>query len=133
MSRLEEFLQNKAKVEGRKNKKLKKTIKDERTGLSFEIEDPDDGLISDFRKKVKDIEIEKVANGDATEKDKKVYIEACSYLIAKCIVDPNLNDEKMKNAFAYTIPYEFILKSFNETEIDAWATEIVGLAKTIKS
>ena len=133
MSRLEEFLQNKAKIEGRKNKKLKKIIKDERTGLTFEIEDPDDGLISDFRKKAKNIEIEKVANGDATEKDKKVYIEACAYLIAKCIVDPNLNDEKMKQAFGYTIPYEFILKSFNETEIDTWATEIVGLAKTIRS
>lgn len=133
MNKIEQFLANKAKIVERKGKKVKKTLTDVRTGLEFEIQDPDDEIINDFRKQVKGIDVNKISNGDASEKETSEYMTACAILIAKCVVDPNLNDPKMKEAFNYNIPYEFILDKFTKTEIDTWSTEIVGLAKTIKS
>lgn len=133
MSRLEQFLKNKAIMETRKEKKVNKIIKDLRTGLEFEIENPEYSLVSDFRKGVKDIDAEKIGDGEASEKDINTYLTACSVLISKCVVDPDLNDPQLKKAFDYSIPYEFIMKNFTMPEIDSWATEIVGLARTIKS
>lgn len=144
MSNLEKILRDKEKILNASKEKRKFLINHEKTGLSFVFYEPTKSQTYDFREKVKSRGIE-IGGKNYDEKQEKKVLEFEAELLAENLktVFPigedeeetekiDLNNEELKKAYGYSLPYEFFFKIMNEAEIDALFTKLVGFMNTLK-
>lgn len=126
MTALDKLLANKEKIIANKGKNRTSTFFHERTGVEF------------VYRELSDLEREELAESfegvtDKSNAEVKAKTEETVYkIVAKVIVEPDLNNAKLKEEFKFVEPFEFIKSFFNSAETLEVIERIKGLGMTIK-
>mgnify|MGYP006325697025 FL=1 len=126
MTALDKLLANKEKIIANKGKQRTSTFYHERTGIDFTYRE-----LSDLEREELAKSFEGISDNSKPQDKEKTEI-AVYKMVAKVIVEPNLNDSRLKEEFKYSEPFEFIKDFFNSAETLEVIERIRGLGMTIK-
>ena len=126
MTALDKLLANKETIIANKGINRTATFHHERTGIDFTYRE-----LSDLEREELAESFEGISDKSKPQDKEKTEI-AVYKMVAKVIVEPNLNDSRLKEEFKYSEPFEFIKDFFNSAETLEVIERIRGLGMTIK-
>ena len=126
MTALDKLLANKETIIANKGINRTATFYHERTGIDFTYRE-----LSDLEREELSESFEGL-NEKSNAETKAKTEEAVYKMVARVIIEPNLNDSRLKEEFKYSEPFEFIKDFFNSAETLEVIERIRGLGMTIK-
>jgi hypothetical protein len=121
MTALDKLLANKETIIANKGINRTATFYHERTGIDFTYRE-----LSDLEREELSESFEGLNEKSNAETKAKIE-EAVYKMVARVIIEPNLNDSRLKEEFKYSEPFEFIKDFFNSVETLEVIERIKGL------
>ena len=126
LTALEELLARKEENLKNKGKQRTSTFFHERTGITYTFRELTGLETEEYNS------VFKKAEKNMTKSEEEEIEESTYKMLAKTIIDPDLTDNRLKEAYKYVEPSEFLKEHFSNLEMVELIRRIMGLAQTIK-